>query len=63
MPSYWQCSGYFVEWQEWRDSNPQPPVLETAKAAFPVISYLCTRCQKSIASEGFFVQSISRGFR
>jgi hypothetical protein len=21
MPSYWQCSGYFVEWQEWRLSH------------------------------------------
>jgi hypothetical protein len=24
---------YKVGWQEWRDSNPQPPVLETGALA------------------------------
>jgi hypothetical protein len=24
----------FLKWQEWRDSNPQPPVLETG--ALPI---------------------------
>jgi hypothetical protein len=24
---------YFLGWQEWRDSNPQPPVLETGALA------------------------------
>jgi hypothetical protein len=26
-------AGQFQRWQEWRDSNPQPPVLETGALA------------------------------
>jgi hypothetical protein len=31
-------AGYWVSWQEWRDSNPQPPVLETGALAIELHS-------------------------
>jgi hypothetical protein len=31
----------FSRWQEWRDSNPQPPVLETGALAIELHSYGC----------------------
>jgi hypothetical protein len=29
---------YLEDWQEWRDSNPQPPVLETGALAIELHS-------------------------
>jgi len=31
MPSYWQCSGYFVEWQEWRLSHCRDDSISLSK--------------------------------
>ena len=31
--------GLFSNWQEWRDSNPQPPVLETGALPIELHSY------------------------
>src|SRR5918996_2343413 len=35
-----------VSWQEWRDSNPQPPVLETGALPVELHSYACTKRQR-----------------
>jgi hypothetical protein len=32
--------GRVARWQEWRDSNPQPPVLETGALAIELHSYI-----------------------
>src|ERR1700721_1429655 len=34
-----EISEYLPTWQEWRDSNPQPPVLETGALAIELHSY------------------------
>ena len=33
-----------LNWQEWRDSNPQPPVLETGALAIELHSYGAVSC-------------------
>ena len=33
-------ANYLIYWQEWRDSNPQPPVLETGALAIELHSYI-----------------------
>ena len=35
----YKSSIYEGAWQEWRDSNPQPPVLETGALAIELHSY------------------------
>ena len=35
----WLTNGLVIEWQEWRGSNPQPPVLETGALPIELHSY------------------------
>jgi hypothetical protein len=50
-------------WLEWRDSNPQPPVLETCRERFRIISGLCIWLNYYLFSGALLVQIVSWGFR